>query len=83
MIHVTVLFFAVLRELVGQAEAELELPGEVTQLAELLPILEQQYPALRGKLLQVRVAVNESFVDAALQLKDHDVIALIPPVAGG
>jgi molybdopterin converting factor subunit 1 len=83
MIRVTLLWFAALRDTVGHAETALQLvDGNVTR-AEFDRQLEHAYPALCGRLGQVRVAVNEAFVDDELRLVSGDVVALIPPVAGG
>jgi molybdopterin converting factor subunit 1 len=81
-VQIKVLFFAVLRELAGCSECELALPQSVSA-ASVLTLLEQQYPALRGGLDQVRVAVNETFVHLEHAVVAGDTIALIPPVAGG
>jgi molybdopterin converting factor small subunit len=45
--------------------------------------LQNVHPELRGRLVGVRVAVNEEFADPADAIGPNDVVALIPPVAGG
>lgn len=81
--RVRVLYFAALRELVGRAEEELEVPDEVREVASLRALIEARVPALAGRLSSVRVARNEAFADEREAIADGDVIALIPPVAGG
>jgi molybdopterin converting factor small subunit len=49
----------------------------------LLALLERRHPGLKGCLGGVRVAVNECFAEAAESIRSGDVVALIPPVAGG
>ena len=83
MITVRMLYFAALRDLLGTPEEQLELPASVMKVADLVPFLESARPHLRGRFASVRVAVNESFASAEDPLSDGDVIALIPPVAGG
>jgi molybdopterin converting factor subunit 1 len=80
---VRMLYFAAVRELVGIVEENLELPASVRSVADLPGYLERAHPVLEGRLRGVRIAVNETFATADEQLKDGDVIALIPPVAGG
>lgn len=81
--RVRVLFFAALRDLTGTPEQDLQLPPSVTTLRELLPELCSLHVSLRGRLQSVRVARNETFAELDERLADGDVIALIPPVAGG
>jgi sulfur-carrier protein len=80
---VKVLYFAAVRDLMGRSDEQLELPETVASVASFVSYLEQQRPRLRGCLGSVRVAVNEAFAEAADPVHDGDVIALIPPVAGG
>lgn len=81
--RVRVLYFAALRDLAQRAEELVELPAEVDTIAALRPFLEARTPALAGRLGAVRFARNEAFADAGEVLEEGDVIALIPPVAGG
>lgn len=82
--RITVLYFAAVRDLVGVAEEALELPDDVRTVADLARHLPSRHPALEGRLGIVRFAQNEEMVDdLATALGDGDVIALIPPVAGG
>lgn len=80
---VRVLYFAGVRDLLGLAEEELELPNETSDLQGFLRVLVQARPALEGRLAGVRFAVNETFAKSADPVGAGDVIAVIPPVAGG
>ena len=83
MAHVKVLYFAKVRDLIGYAEEQLPLGRPVLTVAEFVTELQDLRPALAGKLSSVRIAVNESFASSDTLINDGDVIALIPPVAGG
>ena len=83
MAAIRVLYFAGLRDLVARAEESLELPGSVATVAELASHLERVHPELTGRLKGVRLAVNESFANPGDAVGAGDVVALIPPVAGG
>lgn len=80
---VTVLYFAAVRDLVGQAEERLTLPAHVTTIDALSRHLATIHPTLEGRLVSVRFARNEEFVMSDSAIGENDVIALIPPVAGG
>lgn len=77
------LYFAAIRDLVGLNEESLELPEEVAQVADLPGYLERTKPVLAGRLAGVRIALNETFANGEELFHDGDVVALIPPVAGG
>jgi sulfur-carrier protein len=80
---VRLLYFAAVRELLHRTEEELDLPEAVRRVSDLVEHLERVHPELRGLLGAVRVAVNEEFADPGDPVRAGDVIALIPPVAGG
>jgi molybdopterin converting factor subunit 1 len=80
---VRLLYFAAVRELLHQTEEQLELPEEVRRVSDLVEHLERVHPELSGLLGAVRVAVNEEFAGADDPVRPGDVVALIPPVAGG
>lgn len=80
---VRVLYFAALRDVVQRPEEELELPPAAVTIAEFLDVLVVRHPQLAGQLGAVRVAQNETFADRNAPLSNGDILALIPPVAGG
>jgi molybdopterin converting factor subunit 1 len=79
----TLLYFAVTRELAGVAEERIDVPASVRTVSDLRAHLEREKPVFRGRLAQVRFARNERFADDADLLATGDIVALIPPVAGG
>lgn len=81
--RVNVLYFAVLRELTGRDEEWLEPPAGVATVADFAGWLEGQRAELAGRLGSVRVARNERFAAPGDPITEGDVLALIPPVAGG
>ncbi len=80
---ITVLYFAAVRELIGKDEERIELPADVATIAELAAFLAQRHPTLAGRLGSVRFARNETFATNDEAIAEGDVVALIPPVAGG
>jgi molybdopterin synthase sulfur carrier subunit len=83
MTAVRVLYFAGLREAVGLSEEELDLPATIRTVGELATHLAGRHRAYAERSASVRFARNEAFADRDDALKDGDVIALIPPMAGG
>jgi len=85
-VKVTVLFFASLREQLGQPREQLELPPGVATVGALREHLCARGGAwanvfAQGKL--VRAAVNQDMVQSAAAIKAGDEIAFFPPVTGG
>ena len=80
---IKLLYFAALRDLASCAEERVALPAEVRRVADLPAFLARHRPAFAGRLDQVRIARNECFAEDDEPVEDGDVIALIPPVAGG
>jgi Molybdopterin converting factor, small subunit len=79
---VRLLFFAVLRDLTGKADALLELP-EGSRPVDVWNQLRAEYGSLAGYVHPPLAAVNESYVQPEASLHDGDDLVFIPPVAGG
>jgi len=73
-----VMFFAHLRDAVGEESVSLDFTGKT--VAEAKAILSEQYGV---NLDSVMAAVNEEFASDEDVLSDGDVVAFIPPVSGG
>ena len=83
---VKVLFFAALREQLGTAGEEIELPEGVSTVAALRSHLRGRGGAWElaladGKL--VRMAVNQDMAQPAAAIRAGDEVAFFPPVTGG
>lgn len=80
---ITLLYFAAVRDLVAKDEERMTLPPGVVTIADLATHLAKVYASLDGRLGQVRFARNETFATNDEAIADGDVVAIIPPVAGG
>ena len=80
---IQLLYFAAVRDLAGKSQETMVLSPVVSTIGDLRAHLERVVPALAGRLAAVRWAKNEVFVGMEAKLADGDVVALIPPVAGG
>ena len=83
---VKVLFFAGLREQLGTAAEEIELPAEVNTVAALRSHLlkkGEKWQSALGEPRLVRTAVNQDMVQPGARIKAGDEVAFFPPVTGG
>ncbi len=80
---IEVLYFAAVRDAVGRGEERVDLPRGIRTVRALTEHLSALHPELDGRLGSVRIAVNEEFALGDDPVADGDVVALIPPVAGG
>jgi sulfur-carrier protein len=80
---VRLLYFAGLREALGLGEESLHLPADVQTVGALAEHLAKRHRGFAERRNHVRIARNEAFADDLDPLAEGDVIALIPPVAGG
>ena len=74
-----ILFFAHLRDEVGQDSIEMDVAGK--SVAELKQYVAETYDI--QKLDSVMVAINEEFATNDEVIKENDTVAFIPPVSGG
>jgi len=78
--HITVQYYALLREQAGRRDEALVTRARTA--AELYAELAQRYPfSLTTEVL--RVAINTEFREWTAPLADGDAVVFIPPVAGG
>ena len=80
--QVRVLFFGILRDVVGRAEEAFELePGcDVERLFELYS---GRYPELERHRASLLFSRNREFVGRSQRLEEGDEVAFLPPVSGG
>lgn len=80
--QVRLLFFAVLRDITGRDELFVTLP-EGTRPADVWQSLRDDHAALAAYIQPPLTAINETYAPSDAVLRDGDVLAFIPPVAGG
>ncbi len=80
--HVKLLFFATLKDIVGSRQLQWDVPTGAT-VDDLWERLESSYPRLRPYRSIVLTSVNEEYVDRAAAISEGDEVALFPPVSGG
>ena len=80
--RVKVLFFGMLKDIVGSAEDELT----VSDGAELRSIFDHyagRFPRLGQMSSSIVLARNQEFAEASAAVSDGDEVAFLPPVSGG
>jgi molybdopterin synthase sulfur carrier subunit len=85
-VKIRVFFFASLREQLGSAGGDFELPDGVNTVDALRAHLRLRGPAWQAALADgrlVRAAVNQEMVGSAAKIAPGDEIAFFPPVTGG
>lgn len=80
--QVRVLFFGVLKDIVGCAEATLEVAPQST-LGSVYESFSRRFETLRDKRPSILFARNREFSSAEAVLSENDEIAFLPPVSGG
>jgi len=80
--RVQVLFFGVLKDLVGRASETLELNENAT-VADVLEHYELRTAKIREILPSLALSVNQHYAGPGAVLGDGDEVALLPPVSGG
>ncbi len=82
---IKVLFFARIRDELGLDQCHIELPPDVSSLAQLTRHLIATHPAMGGVIDQpsVLAAVNQEFANGQTPVVEGDEIAFFPPVTGG
>ncbi len=80
--RVKVLFFGVLKDMVGKAEESLDLPAGTT-LETLFSRYSARYETLNARRPSILFARNQEFAKPDTILHDNDEVAFLPPVSGG
>jgi sulfur-carrier protein len=79
-------YFASFREAMNKAHDQLELPQNVSTVAELIEYLQTTDPAFKALLeadSKLLVAVNQTVVGPQQALSADDEVAFFPPMTGG
>jgi sulfur-carrier protein len=83
---VKIRYFAWVRERVGKAEEDIDVPAEVATIADLMAWLARQgdtYAYAFENARFIRAAINRSHARAETAIKGAREIAFFPPMTGG
>ena len=82
MNHISVLFFATLRDRAGTKSIEMEVPAGTTVLG-IKKLIVEAYPDLKGTMDSVVLSINREFAFDENVIPKNAEVALFPPVSGG
>ena len=74
-------YFGLIADITNKKEEQLNLEETQISVASLKAIMETNYPDLKNTTYSV--AVNQAMVAVETNLNEKDVIAFLPPFAGG
>ena len=77
-----VLFFGMLKDVVGRPEEQLDLETGAT-LGQIFEQYCGRYPRMREMAASILLARNHEFAEPAAAIAEGDEIAFLPPVSGG
>jgi len=80
--RVRVLFFGILKDLVGKTTDVEEFPEGAT-LATVFDLYAARFPRMREMAASIVVARNQQFANISTIVVDGDEVAFLPPVSGG
>ncbi len=80
--QIRVLFFGVLKDLVGRSSETLELP-EGARLRSVLDHYVRQTPRFEAMVASLAISVNQEYSPSDQPLRGGDEVGLLPPVSGG
>ena len=80
--RVRVLFFGMLKDLVGKSEDSIEL-GDGACVRDVLAQYASRFSRFNDSLNSLAVAVNQQYAGPDTILKSSDEVAFLPPVSGG
>ena len=84
--HIKILYFARLKEVVNYSSEELELESHVNTIMALknhLSLRGENWANLFNGKQVVRAAINHALVDDLAHINADDEVAFFPPVTGG
>lgn len=80
---IRILYFASLKEALGKAGEQLDLPAEVASVGALRDWLVVGGRSALATTKNLRVAINQEMAKLDAPIRDGDEIAFFPPVTGG
>lgn len=86
MKSIQVLYFARVKEKLNYSTEALDLPDEISNVAQLKQFLAQRgdvWADIFASQQLIRAAINHQLVDDAATIQPQDEVAFFPPVTGG
>jgi len=77
-----VLFFGVLKDVVGRSGETIDLP-DLARVRDVLSYYAREAPRFEAMAPALAIAVNQEYAGAERELREGDEVGLLPPVSGG
>lgn len=81
--QIRILLFATLKDIAGQNNLTLTLPGDKATVADVRRALVAEHPNLEANVAAAIAAVNEEYAFDGEPVSEGDSVAFFPPVSGG
>jgi len=82
LMKIGVLFFGVLKDVIGRSDETVDLP-EGARVREVLFYYARAAPRFEAMVPSLAISVNQEYSGADRTLRDGDEVGLLPPVSGG
>src|SRR5260370_149972 len=82
VMKIGVLFFGVLKDVIGRSGETVDLP-DGARVREVLFYYSQEAPRFEALVPSLAISVNQEYSGADRALCDGDQVGLLPPVSGG
>ena len=79
--EITVKYFGIIADITQKMEEVFFIADESNTLKSLQSKIEMKYPKIL--VINYSIAVNKKFLQNDILLKNNDIIAFLPPFAGG
>ena len=79
--EISVKYFGIIADITQKKEEVIFMEEESNTLKYLQSIIEIKYPKIL--VINYSIALNKKFLQNDILLKNNDIIALLPPFAGG
>ncbi len=79
--EITVKYFGIIADITQKQDEVVFIDDDSNSLKKLQSIIEIKYPKIL--VINYSIAVNENFLQNDILLKNKDLVALLPPFAGG
>ena len=79
-------YFSWIKEHIGKSEEQIELPGNINNVNELINYLKEidkKYNLIFEKKELIKIAINKTYSSLESKVKNNDEVAFFPPVTGG
>ncbi|WP_293893738.1 MoaD/ThiS family protein [Flavobacterium sp.] len=79
--EVTLKYFGIIADIAQKKEEPIFIGQDSNTVKKLQSFIEVKYPKIL--VINYSIAVNEKFLQNDVELKNNDIIAFLPPFAGG